>query len=75
MKTGIIDLILFRKQEFRLNKSFRRMSAFVSGVFDFHIMNFNDTAFYEEVRNNNFGSVPFSDKFDIHPSVRFGIRF
>lgn len=56
-------------------KPFRRMSAFVSGVFDFHIMNFNDTAFYEEVRNNNFGSVPFSDKFDIHPSVRFGIRF
>lgn len=56
-------------------KPFRRTSAFISAVFDFHIIGFNDSAFYKEIRDNNFGSVPFSDNFDFHPSVRFGLRF
>ncbi len=56
-------------------KPLRRFSAFVSGVFDFHIEDFNDTAFYNEVRDNNFGTISFSDSVDLHPSIRFGLRF
>lgn len=56
-------------------KPLRRFSAFISGVFDFHIEDFNDTAFYNEVRDNNFGTISFSNSVDLHPSVRFGLRF
>ena len=56
-------------------KPLRRFSVFISSVFDFHIDNFNDTAFYNEVRDNNFGAISFSDSVDLHPSIRFGIRF
>lgn len=56
-------------------KPIHRFSLFVSGVFDFHIEDFNDTAFYNEVRDNNFGSIPFSETVDLHPSIRFGLRF
>lgn len=56
-------------------KPLRRFSVFISGVFDFHIENFNDTAFHNEVRDNNFGTISFSDSVDLHPSIRFGLRF
>ena len=56
-------------------KPLRRFSAFISGVFDCHIEGFNDTAFYNDVRDNNIGTITFSDSVDFHPSIRFGLRF
>lgn len=56
-------------------KPFRRRYIYISGVFDFHIQDFNDQAFTDTVRNNNMGHIKFSDTVEAIPSIRFGLRF
>lgn len=56
-------------------KPFSRRYFYISGVFDFHISDFNDQAFSSSVRNNNMGHIKFSNDVEAIPSVRFGLRF
>lgn len=53
----------------------KRISLFAAGTFDFHIENFNDSAFYENVRDNVLGHFSLGEYVDVYPSLRFGLRF
>ena len=52
-----------------------RVQFFAGPVFDFHIADFNDTAFSKDVTKRNMGTITLSDSVSAVPSIQFGIRF
>ncbi len=54
----------------------RKRFEFFTGLrFDFHITDFNDTAFDKDIRDTNLWSIDFSDRVEAYPTVIFGLKF
>ena len=52
----------------------KRVELFTGMRFDFHIEDFNDTAFDNTIRDSNLWKINLSDSVDVHPSLLFGLR-
>lgn len=52
----------------------KRIELFGGMSFDFHIEDFNDTAFDTKLRDSNLWDINLSDSVDVHPSILFGLR-
>ena len=52
-----------------------KTTSCVSFAFDFNINDFNNDAFFSDIRKQRFGSWKINSNLKVYPSIQFGIRF
>ncbi len=55
-------------------KPFQRVTLFTAAVFDFHIRNFNDAAFDNDIRKTSIKTFSLTDNINVAPTIRIGIK-